>query len=66
MHDLPEHIDRLMSRLGAAYRAMPRNDNLAQRFREALSHAGVPGGYARRGRRARPLAESLNREGADA
>lgn len=53
-------IDALLEQVAAEYRSLPRRKDLAQLFREALACARLPGGYARRGSIARPLAQLVS------
>jgi hypothetical protein len=57
-----ERIDALLVEISTQYRALPKHPELALRFREALAHLNLPGGYARAGRVALSLSESLQGE----
>ena len=54
-----ERIDSLLAEVAAQFRALPRCPELTLLFRECLSAHGLAGGYARAGKVARPLSESL-------
>lgn len=58
-----ERVDKLLERLGAEYRALPRNDSLPLLFREALARVGLPGGYVARGAAPRALSETITCRG---
>ena len=55
-------VDSLLAELACAYRALPRCEHLAAKFRSAMTVHALPGAYVAKGAAPRPLAELLREE----
>jgi hypothetical protein len=58
--DHAARLDVLLAQVAASFRALPKRDALAARFREALAHHRLPGGYSRHDQAPRPMAKSFS------
>lgn len=57
-----QQIDTLLASVAEAYRQLPRCSAVPVAFREAVSFAGLPGGYVNKNKAPRPLSETLPSE----